>query len=155
MSEFEVYKDINLFLRKVIFQLWHHKKTDKIDKNTITSEEDQEALETLMSLMDDDDIAEQLDPLHEHIRRDAGIKIKSLKMPPLSKHKALKLFLDLVQEDLKNVNWGKKPLDNLNKEERLALSELENAQGLVIKSSDKGGNVVLLKEEFYENEVLR
>lgn len=76
-------------------------------------------------------------------------------MPPLSKHKWLKLFQDLVQQDLCKVNWNWVGPNNLTEAERRALCELEEAPNLVIKKSDKRGNVVLLSETLYENESLR
>lgn len=67
-------------------------------------------------------------------------------MPTLSKHKWFKVFLDLVQRDLSKVNWNWVGPNNLTSEERKALRELEEAPNLVIKKSDKGGNVVLMSE---------
>lgn len=71
------------------------------------------------------------------------------------KHKWLGVFLDLVLEDLKNVKWQNMTLDNLAPIERRAQRELQNAERLVIKKSDKGGNVVFLSEEMYKKEVRR
>lgn len=84
------------------------------------------------------------------------MRIRSTKMPTLSKHKWLKVFLDLVQRDLSKVNWDWVGPKNVTSEERRkALRELEEAHDLVIKKSDKGGNVVLMSETLYEDEALR
>lgn len=45
--------------------------------------------------------------------------------------------------------------DNLSCDERKALRELRNADKIVIKQSDKGGNVVLLSLDLYEKEKRR
>lgn len=76
-------------------------------------------------------------------------------MPPLSKHKSIEFFLAQVKRDLSRVNWRYRGIDNLTKEERKALRELEEAPGIIIKGSDKGGNLVLLTEDQYEGEALR
>lgn len=65
----------------------------------------------------------------------------------------MKVFLDLVKDDLNKIDWSWRGLDNLTSEERKALSELERAGGLIVKSSDKGGNVLLLSSDLYEREV--
>lgn len=46
-------------------------------------------------------------------------------------------------------------MDNLTKEERRACRELEEATDIIIKSSDKGGNTVLLSQTLYDGETLR
>lgn len=52
MNEFEVFKDVNLFLQKVIFRYWHseQKEKDTIDGR---SKEEHEALEALVALMEE------------------------------------------------------------------------------------------------------
>lgn len=50
-----------------------------------------------------------------------------------------------MEEDLK-VRWDSIPRDNLSSGERSALRELSEAPNLIIKPSDKGGNVVLSKK---------
>lgn len=65
------------------------------------------------------------------------------------------VFLDLVQEDLQEVNWMAIGSDNFMKEERKDLTELQNDESVIIKPSDKGGNVVLLLAKRYEREVHR
>lgn len=62
-------------------------------------------------------------------------------------------FSGLVQDDIKRVNWTGSATDNLFTDEHLALRELQETDRLVVKKSDKGGNVVLLSEDQYKNEV--
>lgn len=87
------------------------------------------------------------------VNRPSNLTIKSQKMPPLSKHKWISLFLDQVQKDLTKINWNWRGPDNLSKKERQALKELQNAPN--IRSSDKGGKIVLLSGQQYEQQVMR
>lgn len=63
------------------------------------------------------------------------------------------VFLDLGQEDFQKVSWTANTVDNLSSDELHALKELQDAERLVIKPSDKGGNVVLLSTNKYEKKV--
>lgn len=76
-------------------------------------------------------------------------------MSQFQKNKWPGVFLDLVPEDLQKVNWVANTIDNLSPDECQALKELQDAERLVIKPSDKGGNVVILSTEKYESEVQR
>lgn len=111
MDEFTVYKDINLFLRKVVFQLFHAgQKTDtpQIEVVSMTAEEKELhlALENLMALLDEQ--ADSFEPVEsDKFRRPSDLRIKSLKMPPTHKYHWIRLFLDLVKKDLKNIDWKK------------------------------------------------
>lgn len=56
MNEFEVFKDISLFLRKVIFKLWHSRGPD----NTLTldsnlDKDEREAIDNRMSLLEENE----------------------------------------------------------------------------------------------------
>lgn len=74
-------------------------------------------------------------------------------MPPLSKNRWLNLFLEMVQTDLEKIDWTKKSPNNLSTGERHALKDLQNRKNIVIKNSNKCGNVVLLNQQQYETEV--
>lgn len=109
MDEFTVYKDIHLFLRKVVFQLFYagqNTVSSQTDQGTTTLEkkEDQLALENLMALLNEQtDSAESVDS--DKIRRTSELRIKSLKMPPIYKYHWIRLFLDLVKNDLNKIDW--------------------------------------------------
>lgn len=99
-------------------------------------------MQNLVSLLQentdsDSDLDLQSDPTP--MNRPSNLTIKSLKMPPLSKHKWINLFLDQVQKDLTKINWNWRGPDNLFNKERRALKELQEAPNIVIKGSDKGG----------------
>lgn len=71
-------------------------------------------------------------------------------MPCLGKNTYLSLFQEMIRNDLNQMDWSKNYADNLSKNDRSALKDLHQAKGVVIKRSDKGGNVVLLSEDMYE-----
>lgn len=92
-----------------------------------------------------------LTPLREKpIRKSSPLKCLSF-----LKNKWLSLFIDMVQKDFKSTEWSKNKKGNLTRDERQALNELREAENLIIKRSDKGGNPVLLNENDYEGEVRR
>lgn len=123
-----------------------------MEHNEITSIEpqDREALDIRTS---DDDEQPQFIPSSPW-KREANLMIKSTKMPPLWKIR-LGVLLDLVRDDLTKVNCQKMKDHNLDPDERRALREQTEAPNLVIKKSDKGGNVGLLSAEYYEKEIKR
>lgn len=56
----------------------------------------------------------------------------------------------MVQSDLEKVTWYKRDTDNLTEGERNALEDLKKRKNIVIKNSDKGGNVVVIDDIHYE-----
>lgn len=131
---------------------------NKYSNQNAQNKEELEALDALISLLqenEDSDLDTEMPSEQTASTCSANLSIKSVKMPPLSKHKSIEFFLAQVKRDLSKVNWKYRGIDNLSKEERKALKELEETPGIVIKGSDKGGNLVLLTEDQYGNEVLR
>lgn len=54
MNEFEVFKDISLFLRKVLFKLWHTRSLDGQQTSEANLDKDErESIENLISLLDE------------------------------------------------------------------------------------------------------
>lgn len=153
-----VYKDINLFLHKVIFRIWHaghEKDSAQDDRSTYVTPEDKDerlSLENLLAPLDEQ-IGDEDEPDLDRIRRPSNLYIKSNKMPPIYKHHWMKIFLDLVKDDLHRLDWSSRGLDNLSSDERKAMHEV--VRDLIIKSSDKGGNVVLLSSDMYEKEIFK
>ena len=45
-------------------------------------------------------------------------------------------------------------MDNLSKDERPALSELQNKNDIIIKRADKGGNFVIMDKDFYRDKLV-
>lgn len=71
------------------------------------------------------------------------------------KHKWIHLFLEQIKNDLSKIDLNWRGVNNLTKEERRVCRELKKAPDIVIKGSDNGGNIVLLSQTTYEQEVMR
>lgn len=151
MDEFTVFKDVTLFIRKV-FLRFIHTSNPVLGTDINTKNQDEEMLAILSSLLEENERGETG---HGPYKRQSKLNIKSTKMSPLNKNRWLSLFLDMIQTDLSKIDWSIKSEDNLSPAERKAIRELSEAPQLVIKRSDKGGNVVLLDERDYEKEVFR
>lgn len=85
MDEFTVYKDITLFLRKVFLRSLYDGKDGVSTANTIIDSDDQNALDILNSLLDEN--LGHSEEFHTPIKRLVDLKIRSQKMPPLSKNR--------------------------------------------------------------------
>lgn len=92
--------------------------------------EDQLAFDTLNSLLQENKGPTKINTL---IKRKANLRIRSQKMPPLSKNKWLKIFLDLVQTDLEKVNWTQKTNDNLTTDKWRAFNDLQKRKDIFTK----------------------
>uniref|UniRef100_A0A8C5PGH1 Reverse transcriptase domain-containing protein n=1 Tax=Leptobrachium leishanense TaxID=445787 RepID=A0A8C5PGH1_9ANUR len=66
----------------------------------------------------------------------------------------MKMFETLVMTDLEKNTKNKKIKFNLSKEENTAIRDLERSESIVIKPADKGG-VVILKKDNYVAEVMK
>lgn len=107
-----------------------------------------------MSLLEENEDPDPDDEIHGRIFESlcpSNMTIRSLKMPPLSKHKQIQSFLEQVQRDLSLLDWRYRGIDNLSLAERKG----REAKEVIIKSSDKGGNTVLLSQDMYEKETMR
>lgn len=158
MDLFDVFKDVCLFLRRVYFKLLYSDRSSEMNTQTSgVDSNDMEAIDLLVSLLEEGTISTDDEEIEESFnwRISAGLKIRSTSMPQFRKNKRLGVFLNLVQEDLEKVEWKNSTGDNLSVDERKALKELQKAQEIVIKQSDKGVNVVLLSTDMYEREVRR
>lgn len=155
MDHFEVYKDLCLFLKRVYYREIYSDKVVNSDSAAETN--DANALESLMTLLDEDGQSSDDDETSETSawRRNPHLKIHSTKMPFFRKNKWLGVCLNLVQEDLEKLDWESIPGDNLTREERRALKDLRQAEQIIIKKRGKGGNVVLHSVDQYEGEVRR
>ncbi|XP_053571215.1 uncharacterized protein LOC128661075 [Bombina bombina] len=78
---------------------------------------------------------------------------KSNYMPPLSLVSAVNLFVKEVEKEIDRLPINKIIDYNLSRQERIALQELMNTLGIIIKQADKGGNLVIMNESNYALEV--
>ena len=74
-------------------------------------------------------------------------------MPSKSRVFELELFLTNVREELLDPNNIRKPIDNLSKDERLAMRSLVNSD-LVIRIQDKDSRFVVLDFREYESKIM-
>ncbi|XP_068129502.1 extracellular calcium-sensing receptor-like [Hyperolius riggenbachi] len=144
-------------LLKLMF-LGEHEQSQTKTHSHFLSVGDRRAIVELESLKDeiddgggpDDNPIEGEAPLH------TNLKPRSKFMPSITSNKYVSVFLELVEEDLRKLDWNMAPpTQNISVAERKALQELQNAPSLVIKPSDKGGNIVLLREHDYMEEIKR
>ena len=78
---------------------------------------------------------------------------KSSNIPPKSSNKNLETFLDLLSNQPIYEN-SKTKRSNINRKEIKAIQDLKNNDKIIIKEADKGGAVVIMNKDFYENKLL-
>lgn len=143
-------KDVNLFIRKLkwkkFFAVNNHKRSLELG----LCPEDMERIDTLVSIMDEEDH----DPSHGPF---TSCRAKSTKMPPPGNDEVLDTFLFMVTDSLEKRNTSDtlKNLSeinhNLSRDQLLALKNLETDSSIVIKSADKGGNLVIMDHTQYRD----
>ncbi|CAJ0923568.1 unnamed protein product [Ranitomeya imitator] len=79
---------------------------------------------------------------------------KSKRFPQINSVPAIDFFVQLVMKDVEMIPETISR-DNLNLEERRALKELKDLKEVIIKPSDKGGNIVVWSVKAYEREMMR
>ncbi|KAM4012917.1 LOW QUALITY PROTEIN: bactericidal permeability-increasing protein-like [Anomaloglossus baeobatrachus] len=85
---------------------------------------------------------------HQGVRGKTPVRVRSEK----SSHTASEEMIrdKLVTKDLEKVNPINKRHDNLTFEERRVLENLSQNKNLILKPSDKGGNLVILSHDIYK-----
>lgn len=78
-------------------------------------------------------------------------KAKSQKFPNLQTCPAVWAFLKQTTKQIEGMQFPKRTINNLSLAQQSALKNLMEKEDLVIKPSDKGGNVVLMNREDYIN----
>uniref|UniRef100_A0A8C5LPP9 Reverse transcriptase domain-containing protein n=1 Tax=Leptobrachium leishanense TaxID=445787 RepID=A0A8C5LPP9_9ANUR len=141
-NKFGWIKDLNLFARRLALHIFMEKKKEREAKNLGVSSEDYIHLENLLALLDEcpPDSANFL----------IKFKQKTRFTPSFSDFSNLEVFVNLVTSEIesiknKDLTWE----SNLSKSEQLALKELQDVRNIVIKQSDKGGNLVIMDRNDY------
>ncbi len=83
-------------------------------------------------------------------------KAKSFFTPPKNRNSSLDTYCRLVERDLLTVFGKRKEYrvkQNFSKEQKEALMTTKNDKSLLIQSADKGGAIVVLKCDSYDNEI--
>lgn len=79
---------------------------------------------------------------------------RSKRFPPLNLYPNIDLFVHLVSEEFHTISRTI-PHDNLTREQRDALKQLQRMKQVLIKPADKGGNLVIWPRGLYEREAFR
>ncbi|CAJ0915644.1 unnamed protein product [Ranitomeya imitator] len=143
-------KDLNLYCRKLKWKKFFslHNKQQCLELGI--SEDDLEGFNALTDLLEENERGRGLGP-------QTDLKLKSSRMPPPQTpppppgdYTNINIFLKVVEDDLRKI--GRRNADtppNLSAEEWEALDKLEKNDQIVVKPSDKGGNLVILDHQKY------
>ncbi|XP_044142546.1 uncharacterized protein LOC122932281 isoform X1 [Bufo gargarizans] len=143
-STFAWTKDLHLFCRRL---KWHKffKSSNRDTCRRLGLEE-----------TDFGDLQDLVDLNSEHNRTPGTgpftkLRPKSNRMPPPLSSEHIDIFLQLVTRDLDQLGYVRPRSFNLSVSEMEALRSLERDETIVIKPSDKGGNLVILDSLLYKN----
>lgn len=93
MNQFEVYKDVAVFIRKVYLRQIHQRSMSNHTENTPMDAQDRQALQILTSLITESDEEDMPPPITSSSRkRDTNLLIKFTKMPPIWKNRCMFFF---------------------------------------------------------------
>lgn len=79
------------------------------------------------------------------------LRNKSQTFSSINLNPNISLFHKQVSKEFQKLGSNKKTMRNLTKKQVKALKDLELYDHFIIKPSDKGGNVVVMDKNFYEN----
>ena len=85
---------------------------------------------------------------------DSIVKNKSNFMPPRARNPHLDKYIDHLHAASNAQINNKKGRPNIPHDQQQALQELQNNPNLVIKEADKGGAIVLMDKDYYEDKML-
>uniref|UniRef100_A0A8C5QJI9 Reverse transcriptase domain-containing protein n=1 Tax=Leptobrachium leishanense TaxID=445787 RepID=A0A8C5QJI9_9ANUR len=148
-NAFEWVKDIHLFTRKLALKKFHAIQLEKTSKRYGLDETDQETLAILADLFN-------VEPTNTKFKTE--LMLKSKFTPWLTEYSHLDTFCKLVCNEIDKVNTKElqDQIDNnMTPDEQQALLELRDMEDIVIKKSNKGGNIVILDNDQYCNMVLK
>ncbi|CAH2313871.1 Hypothetical predicted protein [Pelobates cultripes] len=137
---FDWAKDVNLFGRKLALHALHEKINLKKVKELGLSPEDNAVYKLLTDLYSEQETSNSL----------TNFKPPSWFTPNLKEFPYIDLFVQICTNELEGQIPQQSYIPNL-KIERQALQELCSASEVIIKSSDKGGNIVLMQRDQYIN----
>uniref|UniRef100_A0A8C5LZ44 Helix-turn-helix domain-containing protein n=1 Tax=Leptobrachium leishanense TaxID=445787 RepID=A0A8C5LZ44_9ANUR len=141
-NKFSWIKDLNLFARRLALHIFMEKKKEREAKNLGVSSEDYVHLENLLALLD------ECPP--DSVNFSQKFKQKTKFTPSFSDFSNLEVFVNLVTSEIESIrNKDLKWESNLSQNEQLALNELQDVCNIVIKQSDKGGNLVIMDRNDY------
>ena len=134
-------KDLHLFARKL---RWH-KHFKLVEKR------ESRELGIPVDILGDVRLLFSLDktlPIQDGEGPFTNLKNKSVKMPPQNEVTCIGVFLKQAIQDLGLLSSTPQRY-NCGRDEREAIKTLERNKSIIVKPSDKGGNVVLMTREYY------
>lgn len=162
-------KELHLFARNLTYKYIFDTERGKItareeDLYKGFKVQDFRALKTLSQLLDENEGSEDsTDPLSDEENADTSVspenckfKAKSQKFPNLQTFPAVWAFLKQTRKQIENFSFPQQIKDNLSQAQHSALNNITQNDQIVVKPSDKGGNVVLM-DKYIEmcNKILR
>lgn len=141
---FTTVKDIFLFARRLLLKKRFSR--DNSHRHLLTTPEELEVLGALESLLQEQEVS---DPKFPEFARP-----RSTTFPPLTLSPTVEMFVRLSVDKLRDLP-ARHGYDNLTGAQRLAIRQLKEMHNIVIKPSDKGGNVVIWPSVMYETEARR
>ncbi|CAH2221330.1 Hypothetical predicted protein, partial [Pelobates cultripes] len=136
---FDWAKDVNIFGRKLALHALHEKINFKKLKDLGLSPEDLEMYKLLTDLHSEQEGFESL----------TSLKPPSWFTPNLKESPCIDLFVQICTNELEGQIPQQTFKSNLKTDDQQALHEPRLAPEVVIKSSDKGGNIVLMQRDQY------
>ncbi|XP_078525602.1 uncharacterized protein LOC144798546 [Lissotriton helveticus] len=142
------------------------KRGPKVNEMDILSAKDLPAIEALEDLRLEQDLQQEQTNLSiaqravlqgvEQEREESTFKPASTFVPQ-TPWDAIDVFTEAMKRDLTAYRKSKPSIltNNITEDQRQALKGLMNEESIIIKPSDKGGNVVLMSRELYRAEALR
>ncbi|CAH2221128.1 Hypothetical predicted protein [Pelobates cultripes] len=138
-NKFNWVKDTNLFGRKLALNVIHKRRDQKTAKEIGMSYEDFQTHQMLVFLLDEQNPDFKL----------TDLKPESWFTPNLSKVSSVDLFIQMTTSAIESLTTSEVLHDNLTAQQRKALKELNTDRNIIIKPSDKGGNVVIMDRDHY------
>ncbi|XP_073417787.1 uncharacterized protein [Dendrobates tinctorius] len=143
LDPFESVKDVHLFSRKLILKRLHANKSNQESGYT---EAEKEAIETLVSLQEENTAAIEVNMIPNHLFTQCKT------FPSLGLCPAVEVFTKLVSSDIAKLAQKQGGVSNLSKREQAALTDLKSWDDVVFKPADKGGNLVIWPINLYERQ---
>lgn len=89
----------------------------------------------------------------ENFEDEALVRNKKGTVPQQNRDRNLENYIDCLKKEAESNNTVNPVKSNISKEEFKALKELQNDNSIVIKQSDKGGGIIIMDAEHYQQMV--
>lgn len=153
---FEAITDLHLFARKILLKVFYAKKESEVDTTdwSVFSMKEFKALRDLTLLYEEGnttDLIDQIDlnQIFEKLDKPTinplvAFRKASTKFPSMNSNPNVSMVLNQTIRDLCKLPQKTTNTTNLTADEIKAISTLQKNKSIIIKASDKGGNVVVM-----------